>query len=105
IAQQAARESQSLVDVEAAVQVGIVDQALPAHRRARLLEVHANDDLERALVALALLAQTTCVLQRRLRVVNRAGTDHACETIVAPVQNSLQAATRSAHGRGGMLAE
>jgi cobaltochelatase CobN len=105
IAQQAAREPQAFVDVKAPVQIGIVDQALPAHGRARLLEVHAHDDLERALVALALFAQPTRVLQRRLGIVNRAGADHDRETIVARVQNSLQSAARCAHGRRGMLAE
>ena len=37
--QQVARDAQSLVDAETAVQVRIVDQALPADRRARFLEI------------------------------------------------------------------
>src|SRR6185369_15593518 len=77
----------------------------PAHGRARLLEVHAHDDFERAFEALALLAQATRVLQRRLRIVNRAGTDDDREPIVAAAQDSLQSATRSAHGRRSMLAK
>jgi hypothetical protein len=44
--QQVARDAQSLVDAEAAVQVGIVDEALPAHRGARLLEIHAHDHFQ-----------------------------------------------------------
>ena len=44
VEQQPPREAQALLHVEAAVQVRIVDQALPAHRRARLLEVRAHDD-------------------------------------------------------------
>src|SRR5690606_13978246 len=42
--QQLTRRAQALVDIEAAIQSGIVDQPLPAHRGARLLEVHAHDD-------------------------------------------------------------
>ena len=95
VEQQAAREPQALVDVEAAVQVRIVDQPLPADRGARLLEVHAHDDLERALEALALLAQPARVLQRRGGIVNRARTDDDRETIVGAVQDALQAAARA----------
>ena len=44
--QQIARDAQALVDAEAAVEVRVVDQALPAHRGARLLEIDAHQDLE-----------------------------------------------------------
>src|SRR6266545_978811 len=40
------RNSQPLVDAEAAVQVRIVDQAFPPDRGARLLEIHAHQDFE-----------------------------------------------------------
>ena len=46
VEQHVAREPQAVVDVEAAVEIGIVDQALPADRGARLLEIDAHDDLE-----------------------------------------------------------
>ena len=39
---QRACHAQPLVDLEAAVEVRVVDEALPAHRRARLLEVPAR---------------------------------------------------------------
>ena len=90
VEQQTAREPQSLVDVEAAVQVRIVDQPLPADGRARLLEVDAHDDFERALEALALLVQPARVLQRRGSIVNRARADDDRETIVGAVQDALQ---------------
>ena len=54
VEQQLARDAQALVDAEALVEVRVVDQALPADRRARLLEVHAHHDLQRVGVALAL---------------------------------------------------
>lgn len=44
LGEQFARDAQSLVDVEGAVEVRVVDQALPSDRRARLLEVDAHDD-------------------------------------------------------------
>jgi len=43
------RDAQAVVDAEAAVEVRVVDQALPADGGARLLEVHAHHDLEVAL--------------------------------------------------------
>jgi hypothetical protein len=51
--QQLARDAQAFVDAVALVQVGVVDQALPAHRGARLLEVHAHHDLQRVGVLVA----------------------------------------------------
>ncbi len=44
VQQQPPRQTQPLVDGEAAVEVGIVDEPLPADRRARLLEVDAHHD-------------------------------------------------------------
>ena len=46
VEQQLAGQPQPLVDVEALVEIGIVDEPLPADRRARLLEVAAHDDDE-----------------------------------------------------------
>ncbi len=45
-AQQAARHAQPVIDVEASVEVGIVDQALPPDGGARLFEVGAHDDVQ-----------------------------------------------------------
>src|SRR2546425_9439833 len=42
--QQPAGQAQALVDREAPVQVRVVDEPLPAHRAARLLEVDAHHD-------------------------------------------------------------
>ena len=44
IHQQGAGQLEALVDLEAAVQVGVVDQPLPAHGGPWLLEVDAHDD-------------------------------------------------------------
>jgi hypothetical protein len=46
VEQQAAAHSQPLVDRERAVEVGIVDEPLPAHGGPGLLEVHAHDDVQ-----------------------------------------------------------
>ena len=94
LAEQAAAEPQALVDVEAAVEVGVVDEPLPADRRARLLEIHAHDDLELARVRIAQRPQPLRVLERRLRIVDRARPDHDDEPIVLAVQDAVQRAAR-----------
>src|SRR5271156_991352 len=44
IEEEAACNTQSVTDAKGFIKVRIVDQALPAERRARLLEVHPHDD-------------------------------------------------------------
>ena len=44
VGQHLARQPHALADIEAAIQIRIVDQTLPADRRARLLEIHAHHD-------------------------------------------------------------
>jgi hypothetical protein len=85
--QQAARLAQSLLDVEGVVHVRVVDQPLPADRGARLLEVHAHDEVERLLHALGQRLEAPGVLARSLQVVDRAGTHDHEEPRVAPVED------------------
>jgi cobaltochelatase CobN len=80
--QQLARDAQAFVDAVALVQVGVVDQALPAHRGARLLEVHAHHDLQRVGVLVAQRPQAAGVVQRGGRVVDRAGADDHQQAVV-----------------------
>jgi hypothetical protein len=47
------RDAQAFVDAVALIQVGVVDQALPAHGGAGLLEVDAHHHFQRVLVLLA----------------------------------------------------
>src|SRR6185295_2468947 len=45
VPQQPTCDPQATIDVEAAVETGIIDQPLPADRCARLLEIDTHDDL------------------------------------------------------------
>src|SRR2546430_632519 len=94
--QQVARDAQPLVDAEAAVEVRIVDQAFPAHRGARLLEVHAHQQLELVAVTPSFLLQFSCVFQRRERIVDRARPHHYQQPVAAAVQDLAHAAARLA---------
>ena len=82
VEQQLARDAQALVDAVALVEVRVVDQALPADRGARLLEVDAHHDLERVGVAFALGLQPARVLERGGRVVDRARADDHQQPVV-----------------------
>jgi hypothetical protein len=103
--QQAARQAQAAVDAEAAVQVRIVDQPLPADRGARLLEVHAHHDFQRVGVLLALGGESLGVLDGGAGVVDRARADHHGEAVVAALQDGVEflagAADRAMRRIGG----
>src|SRR6185312_3822459 len=75
VEQQAARQAKPLVDAEAAIEIGVVDETLPADSGARFLEVDAHHDLERALEVFALIREPARVFHRSLRVVDGAGPD------------------------------
>ena len=78
-----ARDAQALVDAEALVEVRIVDEALPADRRARLLEVDAHHDLERRRRSASRSAEPPRVVERGARVVDRARADDHEQPVVA----------------------
>src|SRR5690606_18830173 len=87
VAEEAAREVEALVDLEASVEEGIVDEALPADRGARLLEVGAHYDEELVAVSVTELGEPIRVVERGDRVVHRAGADHDDEAIVPTVHD------------------
>jgi len=70
VPQQQARESKTLVDVEAAIESGIVDESLSTNRRSRLFEVHAHNDFEIADVFFSLSDEQPRILHRCFGVVN-----------------------------------
>ena len=92
IAKEATRDAQSLVDVEPAVEIGVVDQPLPPHRGARLLEVHPHDDEKRVGQGAAVVEQPGRVLPRRNGIVNGAGPGDDQEAIVLAGQNPVNRA-------------
>ena len=87
--EQLARHAQSLVYVEAAVQVGIVDEALPADRGAWFLEVDPHHDEQIPVQFFGEAGQALTVLSRGDRVVNRARPGHHQKAIVLAMDNPL----------------
>ena len=101
--QQLPRDAQAFVDAEGLVEVGVVDQPLPAHRGARLLEVHPHHDFELSRVLVALGLQLARVLQRGHGVVDRTGADDDEQPVAAvctrAVHDAPDAVTRVLHQR------
>src|SRR5688572_29607517 len=78
---------QALIDAEAAVEPRVVDQALPARRRARLLEVDAHDHTDVGRQLLADRVETPGVVEGRSGIVDRAGTDDDQEAVVGAAED------------------
>lgn len=86
-AEQSAGNAQALVDLEGAVDLWVVDEALPADGRAGLLKVGAHDDedLSRDLVGDGL--EEFCVLDCGAGVVDRARADDDDQAVVLTAQD------------------
>ena len=104
VQQQPARHPQPLVDVETAIELRIVDQPLPAHRRARLLEIHPHHDFQPVGKTPALLHQPRRIIARRHRIVNGTGTDHHQQPVIHAVQNAVDGLARPRHRLPHLLA-
>ena len=82
VAVELARDTQALVDLVALVDVGVVDETLPANGRPWLLEVGTHDDEKLSAQLLGESLETVTVLEGGLRVVDGAWADHDEETVV-----------------------
>lgn len=80
IHEQLPRCPQTLVDLEAIVDIRVVDQSLPADGGARLLQIGAHDNQQIILVFFLQLHQSVTVFERHLGVVDRAWADDDEET-------------------------
>ena len=92
--QQFPRQAQAVVDAEAAVHARIVDQSLPAHGGARLLEIHPHHDQQVVGETLRLFLQLACVFHGGVEVVDRARTDHHHQAVIGAVQDAMQGLAR-----------
>ncbi|MPN04755.1 hypothetical protein SDC9_152002 [bioreactor metagenome] len=87
--QDATRQTQAFVDAEGVVEARVVDQAFPAHRGARLLEIHAHDNDQVVSKALGLLGQLLRVVHRQVVIVNRARADDDQQTVIGTMQGAM----------------
>ncbi len=103
VQQQLPGQPQPLVDGVRAVEIRVVDEALPAQRGARFLEVHAHDDAHLVANPLGVFGQQARVVQGRVGVVHGARTHHHEQAVVAPVEDldGVAPADRDGLGDGG----
>ncbi|MNH11698.1 hypothetical protein D3C79_712200 [compost metagenome] len=87
--QQLAGQLQPLVHVETAVEARIVDEPLPAHYGARLLEVGAHHYAQALFVLLAQGVQALGVFTGGGRVVDGAGADDDQQALILTGQNGF----------------
>ena len=85
--EQPSRADDALVDAKRVVHVRVVDEALPAGDRARLLEVDPHHDEQRVAHTLGEPHQSSGVFERRGRIVDRARADHHDEARIPAVQD------------------
>src|SRR4029453_8139571 len=105
IEQQPARAPEALVDGEAPVEAGIVDEPLPAHGGPRLLEVDAHHDAQIARVLVRCRLEPPRILDRRRRIVDRARPDDDDEPVVLPPEDAADLRAGPGHGLGAPLAQ
>ena len=89
VQEQLTGQRQTLVDLEAAVQVRVVDQALPADGGPGLFKIDPHDHHQVGGQGLAHRQQPFGIFHGSLGVVNRAGTDHHQQAIVLAVKDTL----------------
>ena len=101
--QQRTGPAQAGVDVVAAIEMGVVDQTLPTHRGAGLLEIHPHHDLKAVLEALTNQSQCAGVFLGRSHIVNRAGTNDHQQPLILAAQDALDPLTGLAHRFAGPI--
>jgi hypothetical protein len=103
VAEELAGDAQTLVDLERLINVGVVDQALPADSCARLLEVGAHDDAEVALQLVGDLDKARAVFDGGLGVVHGARADNDEEAVIALLDDFDGLFAASEDGGDGVL--
>jgi len=103
--QELPRGREARVDVEGAVEVGIVDHALPPRRRARLLEIDAHGDEQVVLQPRGRRAQAAGVVQRGVGIMDAARADDDEQPIVGAVEDVGRRDPVADHGVRGVVGE
>ena len=85
------------VDIEAPVEIGIVDQSLPSDRGARLLEIDPHHDLEAVGQLFPQGGEALGILDGGHGIVDRAGADDDQQAVVGAVQDGVDGVARRHH--------
>ena len=85
---------QPLVDLESSVEIGVVDQPLPADSGARFFEIDAHDDMQVTFQLVTQCFQLAGILHRSLGIVNGAGANDNDNAIIRAVQDVVNRLAR-----------
>ena len=101
--QHLARDAQAAIDIEAAIEPGIVDQPFPSDGGAGLFEIDPHHDLEAVLQPLTLGHQQAGILECCHRIVDRTRPDDHQQAVIHAVQDAMNRLTRliDSFGRSG----
>ena len=99
--QDPACEPQPLVDPVAVVEVRVVDQTLPADRRARFLEVDTHDDDEIGGELAAHRGEARRIVDRGVVIVDRARAHDDEQPVVRPMEHAVDRLARLERRRCG----
>ena len=100
-----AGQQQTFLDIAGAVDVRIVDQALPTDRGARLLEVHAHHNQQFTAQLVLQSGKTAGVIKRSRRIVHGTGADNHQQTVVLAIQASANLIARIGDDLLGLFAQ
>jgi hypothetical protein len=105
VQQQSARGPQAAVHVVAVVHARVVDQALPAGHRPRLLEVDPHHDQQIGLAAVGLRPQEARVFAGGPGIVHRTGPGDHQQAVVRSVQHGADVGAGALDRRGRLLSQ
>src|SRR5207245_5729804 len=88
--QQLASGAETFVDLKTSIEAWVIDQPLPSHGCPRLLEVDAHDDYQVRFESILFHFQFSCVLERGVRIVNRARPDYHEQAVVGSVEDPME---------------
>ena len=89
--------SKALIDVEAVVDIWIVDKPLPAYGGSGLFKINPHQDAQIFFVLMASSDEVCRIFSGRLGVMNRAGTSNDEASIVFATDNRLRLFSRLSH--------
>jgi len=82
------------VDLEAVVEIGIVDQPFPANSGTRLLEIDPHHDQQIAGQAVGFGLEPARILDCSIQIVDRAGPDHDEQAVISAEKNPVNRLAR-----------
>src|SRR5205823_496259 len=103
--QKLASDLQSLIDIEAAVEMRVVDQTLPSYCRTRLFKINAHDDEQFRFVPVPFQFELTGVIDRGLWVVNRTRPDDDQQPVICAMQDAMNRTSCVERGLRGFFAK